>query len=185
LVYEVVTGGLHFLPGQAQHFGHKFWYKITAKVRQVSQASLGDGEQYGAMPNIPLDEKWKGNPQFILPTPTQEEMAGTGTPPQSGVPTTPPGSPVCYETIGSAPGPGDGSVPEDILLPDGRVADKYLVTTVKDGSKRSDGPEVKDIAHQVVDPQTDLITTPDTPPYEKYGPTGRAIIHDRELWGQW
>ncbi len=188
LVYEVLTGGEHFMDPNAQHFGHKFWYKITCKVRQTSDAPVGVGEQHGAFPDAPLDDRFKGNPQFILPTPTKEEMAinASGTPSQSGTPTLLPTDPVEYVTTGAPPGPGDGSVPEDILLPDGRVADKYQVQPQKDGSSNGDQDEIQTTADQIVDPQTDQNVTPGSPEETKYGPNGRTIPHKREdLFGDW
>lgn len=188
LIYEVLTGGQHFLPSEAQHFGHKFWYKVTAKMREVSDAQLGEGEQYGAFPDIPLDPKYKGNPQFILPTPEPNELTGTGTRDQTGTPPSSGSTPDCdinYTSGGSAPGPGDGSVPADVLLEDGRVADKYQVPGMKVGSMGGDKDAVATVAAEVVSPQTDQVAQPGTPDYNKYGPTGRTIAHSRNLFGDW
>ena len=185
LVYEVITGGEHFMQGDAQHFGHKFWYKLSCKVRQASDASVGVGEQHGALPDVVLDDKFKGNPQFVLETPTKAEMAvmATGTPAQTGVATQT--TPVEYVTTGTASGPGDGTVPDDIILPDGRVADKYQATPQKESSTNGDQNEIQDTADEIVDPQTDQVTTPSTSGNDKYGPNGRTVPHKRDLWGDW
>lgn len=56
IVYEVITGGVHFMDSSAQLFGHKFWYKCTLKQREVSPAQIGAGEQYGALPDLTIEE---------------------------------------------------------------------------------------------------------------------------------
>lgn len=190
LVYEVLNGGLHFLAGEQQHFGHKFWYKLTCKVRQTSDAPMGEGEQYGAVPDPILGDEWKGNPQFILPSPSFENLVGTGTN-ASGTPPTssmPPEDPSCvggdYSTIGTASGPLTGT-PSDLLLPDGRISDKYKVQGAKDGSNFNEAKDVENIANEVIDPQTDQPTEEGSPEHDKYGPNGRVIINTRELFGDW
>jgi hypothetical protein len=188
LVYEVLTGGEHFMESDAQHFGHKFWYKLTCKIRETSTAAIGVGEQRGALPEvIPMDPKYGGNPQFELLSPTQEELDAdeeevetidpSGTPTQTDPPE--------YVTIGAAPGPGDGTVPDDIFLPDGRVAEKYKVKNEKEYSTSGDQKEIKSTANEVVDPQTSLITTPGTSGNIKYGPNGIVIPDRRFLWADW
>lgn len=183
LVYEVLTGGMHFMTKEAQHFGHKFWYKLTCKVRQVSDASLGMGEQYGAIPDQALPDIYKGNPQYILPTPPKEELVAMGTPDQTGAPA----NDACsgeYTTVASVDGPALNTSP--LILPDGRVADKEQVPGMKPGSKSGDQDEVKTLAsEQVIDPQTDQVTDPDSEENDKYGPNGRTIPHKRDLWGDW
>jgi hypothetical protein len=191
LVYEVVTGGLHFMDSTAQTFGHKFWYKVTGKMRETSQAAFGLGEQRGALPEvIPLDPKYVGNPQFVLPSPTRAELDAADqtiqTVQPSGVPTQNPLEPVAYVTIGAPPGPSDGTVPDDILLPDGRVASKYKVVPEKDYSTNGDQNEIKEAAELIIDPQTDQPATPGPSGTEsEYGPNGRTIKHDRDLFGDW
>lgn len=190
LVYEVLNGGLHFLSGTEQHFGHKFWYKVTCKVRQTSDAPLGQGEQYGALPDGTLDPKWKGNPQFILPSPSLAELIGTGTGSQVGTPSASASTedPHCvggdYQTTGTAPGSPTG-VPEDLILPNGQVADKYQVAGAKTGSTFNDTADTSVIAKEIVNPQTDQPTTPNSPEETKYGPSGRTIVHSRDLFGDW
>jgi hypothetical protein len=189
LVYEVINGGLHFLSGSEQHFGHKFWYKLTCKVRQTSDAALGEGEQYGALPDGTLDPKWKGNPQFILPSPSLAELIGTGTSAQTGTPSpSATEDPNCvggdYQTTGSPAGSPTG-VPDDLLLPTGQVADKYQGAGAKDGSTFNDSADVKEITKEIVDPQKDQPTIPGSSEETKYGPEGRTLPHSRNFWGDW
>lgn len=189
LIYEVITGGLHYLSSQEQHFGHKFWYKVTGKVRKVSDASLGEGEQYGGLKDMLLDAKWKGNPQYIIPTPSNEELAGTGTVLPSGTGLVISAETGCvggdYSTTAQAEGPGTVDTPSDLLTPSGTVADKYIVPGMKDDSKFTDKVDIKDSADEVVDPQTNLNAEVGTPENDKYGPTGRIIKNKRELWNEW
>lgn len=238
LYYEVVTGGLHFLESTAQHFGHKFWYKVTLKSRESSAPVVGKGEQFG-----PIDDKqtleeyaisqglppdyYTGNSQFVIPTPDCDDMRSPFDPnlnqPISGAPRDECGR-VQYTTTGGAPGPvdledyNDGTVPDDYYLEDGRVASKYKVDGPKPFSAKGDNQEVQDAADQVVNPQSNLNVYKDLPSgregmlndqgipiytdtgepipadsedyrnfvgYNKYGPTGRVLRHDRDLWGGW
>jgi len=185
LVYEVTEGGLHFLDAKAQQFGYKFWYKVTGKVRIVSDAGVGTGEQYGAIPDKDIDEKYKGNPQFILPTPTSEELMQNDDPLFAGTPGITGAAATEFFTTASPPGPSDGSIPPDILLGDGRVNSKYIVPDTKDGSKTADNQKVDIVDKEVVDPQTSIVTPEGSPAHEKYGPNGRTIPDKRSLWGDW
>jgi hypothetical protein len=235
LHYEVVTGGLHFLESNAQHFGHKFWYKLTLKSRENSSPVIGKGEQYGPNPNpnmsleqlainkgLPSDY-YQGNSQFVIPTPDCEDLRQpfpdpslVGTIPTS---TNPPD--VCgrihYETTGGAPGPIN-ELPDDYYLPDGRVASKYQVQGPQSFSAKGDNQAIQTTSEQVVDPQSNLnvykdlpsgrpasynqqgipVYTDDNTPipegsedyrnfvnYNKYGPSGRVLRHNREFWGDW
>lgn len=192
LIYDVMTGGLHFLSSEAQQFGHKFWYKLTCKIRQVSDAPLGTGEQYGAVPDLPLDPKWKGNPQFLIPNPTRadwENQTGTPiivqpiTPPGSGCPTPP-----AYQTIGTAIGSPTSSPPEDLIDPNtNTVKEIYQGAGLAPGSIFGDNADVEKEAAQIVNPDTDKKVDPDSPDGKKFGPDGR-IIHNpanKELFGDW
>jgi hypothetical protein len=239
LFYEVITGGLHFLETNAQHFGHKFWYKLTLRSRETSAPVVGQGEQYGPIPqNMSLEEYaisqglppdyYSGNPQFVVPTPDCDDLRDPFPNPDLNPPTS--GSPedecgrVQYETTGGAPGPtnledyNDGSVPDDYYLEDGRIASKYKVKGPKPFSAKGENQEIQDAADQVVDPQTDLNVYRDLPSgrsgelneqgipvytdtglpiptnsedyrnfigYNKYGPAGRILRNNRELWGDW
>jgi len=184
LTYEILNGGLHFLRGQDQHFGHKFWYKITCKVRETSDAALGVGEQYGAKPDSVLSSIYQGNPQFILLTPPKSELVGSGTPAQTGTPVVLNAVDSCdYTTVGSTQTPTLNTNP--LVLPDGTIAEKDKVPTTKDGSKNGDQDAIQKIADEIVDPQTDQVTEDGTTENEKYGPSGRVIVHKRELFGDW
>ncbi len=185
LIYEVTEGGLHFLDAKAQHFGYKFWYKVTAKVREVSDAGIGMGEQYGAVPDKPLPEKYKGNPQFILETPTEAELMQNDDPVYTQSPDITAAEPTEFFTTASPIGPNDGTIPPDLLLGDGRINGKYVVPDTKEGSKTSDREKIKIVADQIVDPQTDQVVDPDSPEGQKYGPNGRVIPNNRNLWGDW
>lgn len=190
LIYDVVTGGVHFLPDEAQMFGQKFWYKVTCKIREVSDAPLGEGEQYGAVPDMPLDAQWKGNPQYLIPNPVAEDWAGkTGTPSTevtdpatSGCP-----NPPEYVTEGTADGPLTG-VPEDLLDPvTGNVKEKYIGAGMKPDSTFGDNKDVEKEEQQIVDPQTDHKVAPDSEEGQKYGPNGRIIVNEnrKELFNDW
>lgn len=190
LVYEVLEGGLHFLSNEAQAFGHKFWYKVSCKSRQVSDATLGKGEQYGAMPDPELDEKYKGNPQFLLNSPTSEELYaknGTITPVTTGsTGTTGTCSPVEYVTVGTAPGPLSSHPPTDLIDQSGNVSDKYIVEGMKDNSLFRDNEEIKTEENTIINPETDHKVDPDSEDGKTYGPIGRIIPHTRkELFKDW
>jgi hypothetical protein len=181
LKYEIMNGGLHFLRGEDQHFGHKFWYKITCKVSQNSDASLGVGEQYGAKPDTPLDPMYQGNPQFIVPTPPKEELMGLGTPEQTGVPVNSDTS-GNYTTVASTLSPGLNT---PLVLPDGTIANKDKVPGMAPGSKNGDNESIQKVADQIVNPQTDQVTDPGSDEETQYGTAGRVIPHKRDLWGDW
>jgi hypothetical protein len=176
LSYEITTGGLHFLRGQDQHFGHKFWYKVTCKVREVSDASLGVGEQYGAKPDTPLDPMYQGNPQFILPTPPKEELVGSGTPAQTGVPANSDTS-GNYTTVASTDNP---ALRGPLVLTDGTISENSQVPGLKDGSKGGDQNAIEKAAEEVIDPKTDQVVENPDP-----GTIGRVIPHKRDLFGDW
>lgn len=222
LIYEVVTGGLHFLDSSAQLFGHKFWYKVTLKAREVSDAAVGAGEQYGAVPDMTLQEMidagmldenggYVCNPQAVVGTPNiPDQNNGSGTTPLTGMPD------VCpdYTTVGSQGGPSDGSVPDDLLLTDGRVADKYTVPGERPLSRQGDQKEIQRVVDETIDPQTNekvqepsaamtynsegtiVYVESGNPVPEgsddwniflqnnKYG-VGTVIRHNRDLWGDW
>jgi hypothetical protein len=176
LAYEILTGGLHFLRGQDQHFGHKFWYKVTCKVREVSDASLGVGEQYGAKQDTPLDPMYQGNPQFIIPTPPKEELVGLGTPDQTGVPSNSDTS-GDYTTVASTQSP---DLQQPLVLSDGAIADASQVPGMKEGSKGGDQNEIQEEADKVINPSTDQVVENPDP-----GTIGRVIPHKRDLFGDW
>lgn len=222
-IYEVVTGGLHFLDSQAKHFGHKFWYKVTLKSREVSDAAVGAGEQYGALPDMTLQEMidagmldedggYVCNPQAVVGTPDiPDQNEGAGTRPLTGMPD------VCpdYTTVGAPSGPSDGTVPDDLLLTDGRVADKYNVPGERPLSRQGDQKEIARVTEEIFDPQTNekiqeasaamtynsegtivYVETGQPVPEgsddwniflqnHKYGPTGTIIRHNRDIWGGW
>lgn len=223
-IYEVVTGGLHFLETNAQHFGHKFWYKVTLKSREVSDAQIGKGEQYGALPDMTLDEMiaagmldedggYVCNPQAVVETPDLcKPIDGSCTTPLTGMPNACPD----YETVGAPAGPSDGeTVPDDLLLNDGRVSGKYQVPGERPMSRAGDQYEVQRVANELVDPQTNEIVqeasasmtynSEGTIVYaetgmpvpegsddwniflqnQKYGEMGRVIRNNRDLWGDW
>lgn len=219
LVYEVVTGGLHFLDSSAQQFGHKFWYKLTLQSRETSDAVVGAGEQYGPVPDLTLDEMIEAglldedggyvcNPQSIVNTPHGPGL----TPPATGTPEFCPD----YETTGTPIGPIDpNDLPETIFAPDGSISQAFDVPGEKPNSHFGDNDEVQEVADEIVDPQTNEIVLDTTRPigfngegsiiytdtgdlvpedssdYEifyqkwKYGPMGRAIRNNRDLWGDW
>lgn len=191
LIYEVVTGGAHFLPGDAQHFGQKFWYKLTCKVRQVSDAVLGEGEQYGAIPDETLDAKWKGNPQFLLENPKKEDWEGkTGTPsvqPPSGSPVPDCNNPPEYTTQGTPSGPVPVSS-NDLLDPNtGQVKQQHVGVGLKENSLFGDNKDIEKEADQIINPTTDLKADPNNSEDQKYGPHGRIIKRKerKELFGDW
>jgi hypothetical protein len=236
LFYEVVTGGLHFLESNSQHFGHKFWYKLTLKSREASAPVIGLGEQYGPVAQgmtleqlatskgLPADY-YQGNTQFVVPTPDCDDMTQPFPDPELvGTQPTSTDSPdscgrIAYQTTGGPAGPVDlTQVPEDYYLPDGRIAEKYRVQGPKSFSAKGDNEEVQAAADQVVDPQSNLNVYKDLPSgrqgtfneqsipvyvddgtvippdsedyrsfigYNKYGPSGRVIRHNRELWSDW
>lgn len=190
IVFEILTGGEHFLPSEAQHFGKKFWYKLTCKVRQVSDAVLGEGEQYGAVPDLQLDEKWKGNPQYLLNNPERQDWAGN-----TGTPITPSPSAIdtsgCniieYTTNGAEQTPS-GEIPSDIVdSTTGQVKDKYIGTGMKENSIFGDNEDIKTEANQIIDPQTDKKVEPNSEEEIKYGPDGRVIVNSKrkDLFGDW
>lgn len=189
LIYDVVTGGVHFLPDEAQMFGQKFWYKLTCKIREVSDAPLGEGEQHGAVPDAPLDPQWKGNPQYLISNPVEDDWKNnTGTPSPSGTVTAPSGCPVApeYTTEGSPDGPPAEGVPDDLIDPTtGNVKEKYVGAGMKTESLFGDNDEVTKEEQQIIDPQTDTKVTPESTEGQKYGPTGRIIPHPRELFEDW
>jgi hypothetical protein len=191
LVYEILTGGVHFLPNEAQMFGKKFWYKVTCKVRETSDAVLGEGEQYGAIPDPTLDPQWKGNPQYLIANPTKEVWAGnTGTPvpSTSGTSGTDCNNPPEYTTTGTAQGPAPASTPNDLLDPvTGKVKEQYVGTGAKENSTFSDSKDIQKEADQIINPQTDQKVEPGTDDGNKYGPDGRVIEHTKrkELFGDW
>jgi hypothetical protein len=179
LYYEVITGGLHFLESNAQHFGHKFWYKLTLKPREPSAPIIGTGEQYGLSQQtmtleqlalskgLPADY-YKGNSQFVIPTPSCDdllhpypdpELAGT-VPPSSSNPDS--CGRINYQTTGGNIGPLS-EIPDDYYLPDGRIADKYRVEGPKSFSNSSDTAKVQTHAETVIDPQSNLTVTKDLP----------------------
>lgn len=244
--YEVVTGGLHFLESNAQHFGHKFWYKLTLKQRQVSTPTVGFGEQYGQVSDyISLqelarakglpDDYYTGNPQSVVPTPDCDDIHSpfpnpntTGTIPTTSSPPSECGT-VEYQTLGGPAGPidiydvdDDGNkvknLPADYYTEDGRVADKYKINGPETFSNKGENEIIQQSADQVVDPQSNLNVYKDLPSgrtailnsagvfiyedngemvdtnsedyrniigYNRYGPTGKVIRHNRDLWGDW
>jgi len=181
LFYEVVTGGVHFMDSSAQQFGHKFWYKVTLKSREVSDAYIGAGEQYGAVPDLTLqqlidsgqlesDKAYTCNPQAVVGTPPVQ------TDPISGLPN-------CLQ--------------------------------INDNATLGDQEEIETLSDQIIDPQTnEIVQSPSasmtyssegTVIYvatglevvegsddwnifmqnNKYGPTGRIIRNNRDIWGDW
>lgn len=191
LIYEVINGGVHFLPNEAQMFGKKFWYKVTCKAREVSDAVLGEGEQYGAVPDPVLDPQWKGNPQYLIPNPTANDWSGqTGTPTPSTSGTSPTtGCPAPeYTTMGTASGPSDGAVPSDLLDPTtGNVKEQYVGAGMKPNSTNGDNKDIEKEEKQIIDPQTDHKVDPSSEEGQKYGPNGRIIDRKdrKELFGDW
>lgn len=189
LIYDVLEGGLHFLSSEAQHFGHKFWYKLTCKVREVSDATLGKGEQYGAQPDPELDDKYKGNPQFLLDSPSSSELfshTGTiNTISTTGTSGTPSCEPLEYTTEGTASGPTK-LPPDDLIDVNGNVKTKYVVPGLKDNSLYKDNVEIITQENNIVNPITDHIVTPESEEGQAFGPTGRIIEHKRkELFKDW
>ena len=164
-MYEVITGGLHFLDSSAQKFGHKFWYKVTLKSREVSTAQVGYGEQYGALADMTLQQMIEAglldadggyvcNPQAIVNTPC---LPGPDNVTQTN-PTT--GGDDCpdYTTVGTNGRPlAPGEIPEDMFLSDGRLNQKYEVQGERPNSRHNDGPAVQKIADSIIDPQTNEI----------------------------
>ena len=161
-------------------------------MRQVSDATMGVGEQYGAIPDPVLDPKYIGNPQFLLPSPTKEEIyasngtvdantiASTGTTGSSGT-----CNPVEYVTVGTPDGPLDG-VPSDLIDQSGKIADKYIVPGTKDNSLFGDNEEIIKDENAIVNPDTDHIVDPNSPDGQSLGPVGRVIQHSRkELFADW
>jgi hypothetical protein len=192
-IYEVVTGGSHFMPGEAQLFGQKFWYKLTCKAREVSDAVLGEGEQYGAIPDPVLDTKWKSNPQFLAPSPTAVDWAGlTGTiipdvNTDQNLDVNGCVIPPDYTTSGTASGPLTGT-PTDLTDPvTGNVKEQYIGAGTAPDSLFGDAADVQLEGDQVIDPTTDKKADTGTPEELKYGPAGRVIVRaDRkELFGDW
>lgn len=188
LIYEVVEGGLHFLSSQAQHFGHKFWYKVSCKSRQVSDATMGAGEQYGATPDPILDPKYVGNPQYLLDSPTKEELYASNGTVATETPITPAPTacaPVEYTTVG-LPVVTNG-VPSDLIDSNsGGTNDKYVVPGLKDNSLFRDNEDVVVEQNAIVNPDTDNIVDPNSQDGKEFGPTGRVIPHKRkELFKDW
>lgn len=189
LIYEVVEGGLHFLTSEAQHFGHKFWYKVSLKSREVSDATVGAGEQYGGTPDEVIPDQYKGNPQYLLTSPSKEELYdNTGTQTPITV-ITPAQTGVCvdtnYVTVGTAPGPTTVP-PEDLIDQTGNTDDKYVVQGLKEGSLFKDNVELKKEEDAIINPQTDHEVDPESPEGVKYGPLGRVLPHARkDLFKDW
>ena len=188
LIYEVVEGGLHFLTSEAQHFGHKFWYKVSLKSREVSDATVGSGEQYGATPDLELPDAYKGNPQYLMNSPTKEELYNnTGTVSPITVITT--GSTGCenveYVTAGTASGP-PLIPPEDLIDQSGNTKSEYILQGLKEGSLFRDNEEVKKEENAIINPQTDNKVDPASEAGVKYGPNGRILPHNRkDLFKDW
>lgn len=188
IVYDVLEGGLHFLSSQAQHFGHKFWYKVTCKVRQVSDATIGVGEQYGGVPDMNLEDKYKGNPQFLLTSPTREEIyAGTGTVPVNTNTDMPSGT--CsnneYLTTGSSSDPIVG-IPDNLIDQSGNVSEQFIGNGMKTDSTFNDQDEIKTEEDAIINPDTDHKVDPTSPEGQQFGPSGRIIDHKRkELFSDW
>lgn len=189
LVYEVITAGLHFLSPQDQHFGHKFWYKLTCQIREVSHATVGVGEQYGNTQQQNLEEIYTQNLQCLVPTPnleTEEEIcvaeptydscngystiAGCQTQPVTGMPNICPN----YETVGT-----DGS-------PIQNTNDMCTVEPPKQNSTHGQNEQIESAAHDdIYNPKTLEITEPESEDNIKYGPHGSVIPNKRDLWGDW
>ena len=189
LIYEVVEGGLHFLSSEAQHFGHKFWYKVSLKSREVSDATVGEGEQYGGTPDLKIPDQYKGNPQYLLNSPTKEELyTNSGTPTPITVITT--GSTgtcnnVEYVTTGSASGPVSVP-PSDLIDQSGNTKSEYIVPGLQEGSLFKDNVEIKKEEDAIIDPDTDHKVDPTSDAGLLYGPTGRVISHTRkDLFKDW
>jgi hypothetical protein len=231
LVYEVVQGGLHFLDSNAQHFGYKFWYKLTLKQRETSSPTIGIGENYGPRPaNISLEEfaelkglprdYYLGNTQFVVKTPACEDLRSSyadttlnmaisaGPLDSCGV--------ISYTTMGMPQ--ISGGIPSDALSEDGRTPEKYLMRGPRPQSNSGEGDEIQKEADQTIDPIQGIKVYSDSASgreivldgqgvviyqdtgepvptnsddyknfigYNKYGPTGRVIRHNRDLWGNW
>jgi hypothetical protein len=180
--YEVITGGVHFMDSRAQQFGHKFWYKVTLKSREISDTYIGKGEQYGGVPDptlqqlidseqIPADKAYTCNPQAVVGTPAEMQTS-----PATGMPSCIPyQDPITH---------GDQERVEDIA---NQIIDPQTNEIVQSASAEmtynSEGSVIYVASGQLVPEGSDDWNI--FMQNQKYGNMGRVIRNNRDLWGDW
>ena len=171
LGFEVMHVGFSTLGLEGNFLGHRTLYEIVARERYVSEADEGLGEQYGVIQDIIIPADWVGDMITIVNDQGALELVT-----------------VTEDMVGTEVTIMVNDAPDDAILPDGRIADKYLV---KGNEKRANKGDNKFVT-QVAEGWNEGEECPENEgPINEDGSlndvrcSGNVLQRDRSYWGEW
>lgn len=167
LGFEVMHVGFSTLGLEGNFLGFRSVYEIVARERYVSEADYGVGEQYGLIQTIMIPAEWVGDMITIVNEDQTLELIT-----------------VTEEMVGMDATIMVNDAPDDAILPDGRIADKYKVPGANKRSNLGDNEFVRLVAEGVPG-------APEEGPLNEDGTSndvrlsGNVVPRDRSYWGDW
>jgi hypothetical protein len=167
LGFEVMHVGFSTIGLENNILGQRTTYEIVARERYVSDADEGIGEQYGLIQTVFIPESWVGDTITIVDeTNTLQQIV------------------VTEDMVGTGVTIMVNDAPDDAILPDGRIADKYIVEGANPRTNKGDDEYIEEFAdgEEGADPVDD---------YDDNGllydvlKTGNVVPRDRSLWAEW
>jgi hypothetical protein len=164
LGFDVRHVGFSTLGLEGNILGHRTVYEIVARERYVSEADEGISETYGVIQSIVVPEEWLGDTINIM---------------IDGIYTS---VPVTQDLVGQEVTMLVNDAPEDAILPDGRIADKYQVPGRRKDAHRGDNEFIRNVTQEkdgIIEPTIENGESNDVF-YD-----GNVITRDRSYWGNW
>ena len=167
LGFEVMHVGFSTLGLEGNILGHRTLYEIVARERYVSEADEGLGEQYGVIQTVIIPQDWVGDMISIVNDDDSIELIT-----------------VTASDVGTEVTIMVNDAPDDAILPDGRIADKYTVPGKNRRANKGDNAFIR----KVTDGDPDAT---DTEPINEDGTlndvrlSGNVVPRDRSYWGEW
>lgn len=167
LGFEVMHVGFSTLGLEGNILGHRTLYEIVARERYVSEADEGVGEQYGVIQHVIIPESWIGDTISLINDNNAIETYV-----------------VNESMVGLDIRILVNNAPDDAILRDGRIADKYLVKGKNSRANKGDNTFVREATEGIPGSEEEGAFNEDGT-LNDVRQSGNVVSRDRSYWGDW
>lgn len=164
LGFEVMHVGFSTLGLEGNILGRRTLYELVVREREVSEATVGQGEQYGIIQTIRIPQEWVGDLISIVEDFKIKEITVTS------------------EIVGQELDMVIEGAPLDGILPSGEIASKYRVRGHEKRSQTGDNEFIRNVTDEIDGVVEDPIQDGKIIDVRK---DGNVVPRSRQYWGNW